>query len=122
MNSPRIEPVKNWGSVSASRVCGQNVSRFAGSGKTTPPLTTVLFEIFAELRLARAEQDAAIEKLFENADREFLRKSFPDTNNQGKHYVEEVSAAARHFFNHQTHHRGQLHVMLAQTSVQPPSL
>ena len=27
-----------------------------------------------------------------------------------------------HMFNHQTHHRGQVHVMLSQTSVPPPSL
>jgi uncharacterized damage-inducible protein DinB len=27
-----------------------------------------------------------------------------------------------HFFNHQTHHRGQVHVMLSQTPVKPPSL
>ena len=25
-------------------------------------------------------------------------------------------------FNHQTHHRGQVHVMLSQTDVKPPSL
>jgi uncharacterized damage-inducible protein DinB len=27
-----------------------------------------------------------------------------------------------HFFNHQTHHRGQIHDMLTQTIVKPPSL
>jgi len=27
-----------------------------------------------------------------------------------------------HFFNHQTHHRGQIHDMLAQTNVPPPVL
>ena len=27
-----------------------------------------------------------------------------------------------HLFNHQTHHRGQVHVMLSQTPVAPPSL
>jgi len=30
--------------------------------------------------------------------------------------------AVLHFFNHQTHHRGQVHVMLSQTDVKPPSL
>jgi uncharacterized damage-inducible protein DinB len=28
----------------------------------------------------------------------------------------------QHFFNHQTHHRGQIHDMLSQTPVAPPPL
>jgi uncharacterized damage-inducible protein DinB len=28
----------------------------------------------------------------------------------------------QHFFNHQTHHRGQIHDMLSQTLVAPPPL
>jgi uncharacterized damage-inducible protein DinB len=27
-----------------------------------------------------------------------------------------------HFFNHQTHHRGQVHDLLTQTEVEPPVL
>jgi uncharacterized damage-inducible protein DinB len=30
--------------------------------------------------------------------------------------------ACSHLFNHQTHHRGQVHTMLSQTTVAPPSL
>jgi uncharacterized damage-inducible protein DinB len=30
--------------------------------------------------------------------------------------------AVAHLFNHQTHHRGQVHVMLAQTTATAPSL
>ncbi len=36
--------------------------------------------------------------------------------------VEQAAVAAAHLFNHQTHHRGQVHVMLSQTAVAPPSL
>jgi uncharacterized damage-inducible protein DinB len=43
-------------------------------------------------------------------------------NNQGKDYVETAHVACSHLFNHQTHHRGQVHVMLSQTPVVPPSL
>ncbi|WP_419905811.1 DinB family protein [Kiloniella sp.] len=28
----------------------------------------------------------------------------------------------RHIFNHQTHHRGQVHSLLSQTEIAPPSL
>jgi uncharacterized damage-inducible protein DinB len=96
--------------------------RFAGAGHTTPPLNSILFETFAEIRAARIEQDAVIETFFEKADDDLLGKSFRYRNNLGKEYVEAAPVAFLHFFNHQTHHRGQVHVMLAQTDVPPPSL
>ena len=98
------------------------MSRFAGGGKTTPPLNTVLFETFAELNSARVEEDAGIEAFFENVDDGFLTRSLAYTNSLGKDYVDEAGPAVLHFFNHQTHHRGQVHVMLSQTAVSPPAL
>jgi uncharacterized damage-inducible protein DinB len=98
------------------------MSRFAGGGNTTPPLNSILFETFAELRAARIEQDAAIEAFFEKVDGGFLTRSLSYTNSQGKDYREAAPVAVLHFFNHQTHHRGQVHVMLSQTDVRPPSL
>ena len=98
------------------------MGRFEGSGLTTPPLNTVLFEEFSDLRLARVEQDARIEKFFSSGDDGLLTGSYRYINNQGREYTDDASVAFCHLFNHQTHHRGQVHVMLSQTSVQPPSL
>jgi uncharacterized damage-inducible protein DinB len=98
------------------------MSRFAGGGSTTPPLNSILCETFAALKSARTEQDASIEAFFEGADSGFLDRPLSYTNSQGKHYVEAAPRAVLHFFNHQTHHRGQVHVMLSQTPVKPPSL
>lgn len=98
------------------------MARFEGSGHTTPPLNTVLFEDFAALRSAREEQDARIEAYFGSLTAAALNSSFPYVNNQGKDYIEAAPVAFSHFFNHQTHHRGQIHVMLSQTQVKPPSL
>jgi uncharacterized damage-inducible protein DinB len=44
------------------------MSRFAGGGKTTPPLNTILFETFAEINSARAEEDAGIQAFFAKID------------------------------------------------------
>jgi uncharacterized damage-inducible protein DinB len=33
-----------------------------------------------------------------------------------------LSVTLTHFFNHQTHHRGQAHAMISSTRVTPPSL
>lgn len=98
------------------------MSRFEGGGTTTPPLNTVLFEDFTALRAARAAQDARIELFFSSLVLEALGKTYPYVNNQGKNYVESAPVAFAHFFNHQTHHRGQITVMLSQTAIRPPSL
>jgi uncharacterized damage-inducible protein DinB len=98
------------------------MSRFSGAGQTTPPLNTVLFEGFGELRAARAAKDAEIEAFFEKADGEFMQMQMRYVNSLGKACVENVPVAVLHFFNHQTHHRGQVHVMVSQTGIKPPSL
>jgi uncharacterized damage-inducible protein DinB len=98
------------------------MSRFQGGGATTPVLSTVLFEDFSELYAARKEFDLQIETFFANATPESLNRSITYTNSKGQQYSDEVSVAISHMFNHQTHHRGQIHVMLSQTSVPPPSL
>ena len=98
------------------------MSRFAGGGSTTPPLNTILFETFAELSAARSEQDAGIESFFDKVDDGFVSRSLSYTNSLGKDCKGSAPHAVLHFFNHQTHHRGQVHVMLSQTDVRPPAL
>ncbi len=98
------------------------MSRFSGGGHTTPPLNSVLFDSFDELRSARVAQDEEIETFFATAGNGFLERQLSYVNNQGKHYVEIVPVAVLHFFNHQTHHRGQVHVMISQTETTAPSL
>jgi uncharacterized damage-inducible protein DinB len=98
------------------------MSRFAGGGSTTPPLNTVLFETFAELSTARIEEDAGIESFFKSVDDGFVTRSLRYRNSLGKDCENSAPHAVLHFFNHQTHHRGQVHVMLSQTDVRPPSL
>ena len=98
------------------------MARFEGRGRVTPPLNTILFEAFSALRSARADEDKIIESFLERLDAGFLGRSFSYTNNSGRNYIEKAPVALSHFFNHQTHHRAQVHVMLSQTSVSPPSL
>ena len=98
------------------------MSRFKGEGQTTPWLATILYDDFAELRSARSREDADIEDFFGNADDHFLKKNLSYANSKGIHYTDPMLNAVLHMFNHQTHHRGQVHVMLSQTEIQPPSL
>lgn len=98
------------------------MSRFSGGGSTTPPLNSILFDTFDELRAARAAKDEEIEAFFAGIDDQFLHRQLRYTNSKGKDCVETSPVAVLHFFNHQTHHRGQVQVMISQTDVKPPSL
>lgn len=90
--------------------------------RATPPLNTILYDDFSILRTAREHEDRRLESFFGGLDNVFWRRSFAYTNNQGKEYVETAHVACSHLFNHQTHHRGQVHAMLSQTSTPPPAL
>jgi uncharacterized damage-inducible protein DinB len=95
---------------------------FEKGERVTPPLNEILYDNFSDLQKARVREDTRIESFFAGLDAGFWDRSFAYTNNQGKDYVESAHVACSHLFNHQTHHRGQIHVMLSQTQVTPPSL
>jgi uncharacterized damage-inducible protein DinB len=95
---------------------------FESGERVTPPLNQILYDDFSELQSARTREDMRIESFFAGLDSTFWGRSFAYTNNQGKDYVESAHVACSHLFNHQTHHRGQVHVMLRQTQLTPPSL
>jgi uncharacterized damage-inducible protein DinB len=95
---------------------------FESGERLTPPLDQILCDDFSGLRSARAREDSRIESFFAGLDTGFWRRSFAYANNQGRDYVETAHVACSHLFNHQTHHRAQVHVMLSQTSTAPPSL
>jgi uncharacterized damage-inducible protein DinB len=95
---------------------------FERGDRATPPLNQILYDDFLSLRSARVREDLRIESFFGGLDAAFWDRSFAYTNNQGKDYVETAHVACCHLFNHQTHHRAQVHVMLSQTSTRPPAL
>ena len=98
------------------------MSRFEGGGSGTPALNTVLFEDFAGLRAARVAEDARIEGFFAGVEVGFWDRPLRYVNSRWIDYVDAAPMAVVHFFNHQTHHRGQVHVLLAESGVGGPSL
>ena len=95
---------------------------FEGIAREAPARDTLLFEAFPDLQTARVREDEKIETFFGSLAPVFLARSFAYVNHQGRNYVEAAPVALAHFFNHQTHHRGQVHVMLSQTGAMVPSL
>jgi uncharacterized damage-inducible protein DinB len=71
---------------------------------------------------ARQAEDARIEAFAAGIDEGFLGGKIRYVNNEGRSCDDPVDLLLAHFFNHQTHHRGQVHDMLTQTGVSPPVL
>lgn len=98
------------------------LGRFAGAEVSSSGLDQILHEDFDQLQVARVQTDEQIEAFAANLTAAFLSQSLSYRNHQGHLHSDLVSLLVAHFFNHQTHHRGQIHDLLSQTRVAPPSL
>ena len=98
------------------------LARFSGEEVPSTALDAILYEDFEELREAREAEDARIEAFAARLDGGFLKGTIRYLNNEGKPYEGPGVLLVTTFFNHQTHHRGQVHDMLSQTDVPPPVL
>ena len=98
------------------------LARFSGEEVPSTNLDAILYEDFGELREAREEEDSRIQTFAAGIDEPFLKGTIRYVNNEGRTLEDPVELLVAHFFNHQTHHRGQVHDMLTQTEVPPPIL
>ncbi|MBN9028249.1 MAG: damage-inducible protein DinB [Rhizobiales bacterium] len=97
------------------------MQRFTGHGEPVSTLDQVLHEDLAGLREARRLEDARIASWIDTlAEADFGRiiSYTPLTNPQP--ITHPLGPALAHFFNHQTHHRGQCHTIL--TGLGKPSV
>ena len=98
------------------------MARFEGIDAPQLQLDQVLYEDFEELSEARIAEDVRIRAFTETLDEDALDRSVDYVNFMGVRVVDPLPLALAHFFNHQTHHRGQVHDMLGHTAVAPPPL
>jgi uncharacterized damage-inducible protein DinB len=99
------------------------MQRFTGEGEAPDRLDAILFDNFDDLLLAREAEDARILVYVESLDEEKLagvihyrRVSTPEPQ------VQALAPALAHWFNHQTHHRGQAHTILTGLTGKAPEL
>jgi uncharacterized damage-inducible protein DinB len=98
------------------------MTRFEGGAHPSTGLDAILFDDFAALRIARADMDGRIEAFFAVPPPGFLERSLQYVNNAGVESQDPVPVILPHFFNHQTHHRAQVHTLLSQLGRAPPVL
>ena len=97
--------------------------RFTGEGEAPQRLDAILHERFDALRQARESEDRRIVAYIDSLDEarlagviRYRRVSTPEE------FVQPLMPALDHWFNHQTHHRGQAHTILSSLGKPPPEL
>ena len=98
------------------------MGRFTGHPSGIKALDQILYPEFAGLRVAREAEDAQIVNWCDGLDLPTLNGAFHYRNTKDEPTTLPLRILAAHLFNHQTHHRGQTHGLLSQTSVAPPQL
>jgi uncharacterized damage-inducible protein DinB len=97
--------------------------RFTGEGAPQSRLDATLHDDLTTLTAAREAMDARIIAWIDGLSEADLAGDITYvTISRPRAITQKLAPALNHFFNHQTHHRGQVHDMLSQTEVAPPSL
>ncbi len=98
------------------------LARFAGKSAPDYKLNDILYADLIGLKVAREAEDARILRYVEGLDAAALGEALAYRNMAGEEWRQPLDQLLTHFFNHQTHHRGQAHDQLSQTGVAPPEL
>ncbi len=96
------------------------MGRFTGQPATYKALDEELYSDFQELRVEREKEDARIVDWAGDLTDEMVARTLSYTgivSPQPRQYP--MWFAIAHFFNHQTHHRGQITTLLSQQGVDP---
>ena len=87
--------------------------RFTGDGEHPAHLDAILHDDFARLRAARRAEDARISAWIDTrSDADLAGTLRYRTLSSPRDIEQPLAPALDHFFNHQTHHRGQAHCLL----------
>ena len=94
------------------------MSRMGGAPFAAQTLADELFEDWDELKIEREATDAAIEAHFAALALEKLEENLNWTGMSVPHsFSLPLRLVLTHFFNHQTHHRGQLSALMEQNGL-----
>jgi uncharacterized damage-inducible protein DinB len=89
------------------------LKRFGVRDEAPTTLNTILFENLTDLRVARDAEDATIESWISGlSDADLTSVVSYRTMVNPDPIRQPMNAALTHFFNHQTHHRGQVHALM----------
>jgi uncharacterized damage-inducible protein DinB len=94
--------------------------RLTGEGSHPNKLNAIAFDDFASLQAARTSEDLRIVNYTENLQEADIEKELDYTTLNGTPQRQPICEILAHWFNHQTHHRGQAHAILTLVGVTEP--
>jgi uncharacterized damage-inducible protein DinB len=96
--------------------------RFTGEGDEPKDLDAILYDELAALREARRGEDARIVRYVAGLSEADLAGAVTYRSTRSPADIEQrLAPLLLHFFNHQTHHRGQAHCLLTMLTGEAPS-
>ena len=94
--------------------------RFTGTGDHPTKLNAILFDDLPSLDLARREEDKRIIQFVDGLSDLEIGKNLEYSTLSGAPQRQPLQDLLAHFFNHQTHHRGQAHMILTVLGITEP--
>ena len=80
-------------------------------------LDSIMYAEFKDLESARATMDRVIKDFCDELSDEVLSTHLSYHNTKGDRFRKNFGHLVQHFFNHQTHHRGQVSTLLNQAGM-----
>jgi len=94
--------------------------RFTGEGDHPAKLNAIMFDDLDSLETARKAEDERIVRYVESLTEEDFGREVSYATTSGVPHRNALGELLSHFFSHQTHHRGQAHMILTVSGVAEP--
>jgi len=98
------------------------IARIEGIDHGLKSLDQILFESLLQLEVARIKEDKRLIDLVNRLSEESIHKEITYKGFETGNTTHTINIILITLFNHQTHHRGQIHNMLSQIGVKPPQI
>jgi len=98
------------------------ISRLENKDHGIKSLDQILYENLPELEEARIKEDKHLVDLVNSLSEESLTKEITYKGFESGETTSTINRILITIFNHQTHHRGQIHNMLSQAGIKPPQI
>jgi uncharacterized damage-inducible protein DinB len=95
--------------------------RMTGDGPQPERLNQILHDDFDALRAAREQEDERIFGFVTGLEPADYSRELSYQNSTGKTFTQALGPALTHLFNHQAHHRGQVHAGLTIAGIREPA-
>ena len=98
------------------------ISRIEEKVHSLKSLNQILFESLLQLEEARIKEDKRLVDLVNSLSEESIHKEITYKGFETGNTTYTINMILITLFNHQTHHRGQIHNMLSQADIKPPQI